>query len=155
MRRSNVRWIAIFSAMVCYGLALWLPAFSYVPFASAPLRIAYMPGWLPLVFGVVAVLFMEFAAFSFLANPVFIVAAFAYGFGKNKVAAQLAAASVSLGASFFPLSSMRPVFVPFSGQGEIINHPKSEAGFWFWMAAFFIVFSGALISHQREKRAKP
>ena|SRR5690348_4391697 len=97
MQQLNVRRITIFSATVCYGFALWLPAFSYVPFASTPLRIAYMPSWLPLVFGIVAVLFMEIAAFSFLANPVFIVAVFAYGFGKNKSAAQLAAASVEIG----------------------------------------------------------
>jgi ABC-type glycerol-3-phosphate transport system permease component len=113
-----------------------------------------MPGWLPLVFGGIAALFMQVAAFSTLANPIFLAALVAYGFGRNRISGILAATSIVIGASFFPLSWSYPVLIPFSGQGETLNHPEPMVGFVLWMMSFLVIFLGGTASYARQKLTK-
>lgn len=155
MHRLRLRRIVVFVATLLYMASLCLPAFSYIPFlTSSPTHIVYMPGWSPLIFGGVAALFMEVAAFSCLANPIFLVAVFAYGFGKDRISMWLAATSIVVGWIFFPLSAKQPVLIPFSGMGETLNHPKPMVGFYLWMASFLAIFLGALLSIFRQRRGK-
>jgi hypothetical protein len=155
MQRLSPRRIIIFVALGCYAASLCLPAFSYIPYlASSPPQTVYMPGWLPLVCGGIAALFMQVAAFSNLANPVFFAASLAYGFGKNRISATLAVISMLIGASFFPLSSSHPVLIPFSGRGETLNHPEPMIGFVLWMTSFLLIFLGSIASYTHQKLAK-
>lgn len=148
MRLVNLRLVTILAAGSCYAASIYLPAISYVPLLpSNPYgaNIAYMPGWFPLAFGWFAVIFLEFTAFTVLANPIFFASIIIFGIGKNLISALLAAVSIVLGVSFFALSRRHPVTLIFSAHGEALNHPKPMVGFFFWIAAFVIVLLGSIV----------
>lgn len=155
MLRLKPKRIAVLLAVVLYVSSLFLPAFSYVPFLGDARRpFSYFYGWAALPFGPVAMLFLEFAASAWAANPIFFGALLSSGFGRYRLSAILAAMSLAIGAAFFPLSALHPVIIPLSGEGETLNYPKPILGFYLWMAAFFVIFLTALIADYRQRHAK-
>ena len=147
MRLLSSRLFVISSAIALYGSSLYLPAFSYIPFLDKiPESIARMPGWAPLVFGAVAVLFAQVAAISFLANPSFFAAFIAYCAREYKLSEKCSAASFVLGLAFFPLDWIRPVMLLFSGEGETLNHPIPMIGYAVWMLTFLTTYLGAKVA---------
>jgi hypothetical protein len=153
MQRLRIRRIVIFVAILLYIGSICLPAFSYVPFLNSSQRgVSNFYGWAALPFAPVAMLFMELAAFAWLANPIFLSALITYGFGKDRISIALAAAAIAVGWAFFPLSVNQPVLIPFSGMGEMLNYPKPMVGFYLWIASFLAIFLGALLSIFRRRR---
>jgi hypothetical protein len=109
---------------------------------------------MPLAWGWIAVIFIQPPAFAWLANPCFLIAVRVFFKGGYTFSVWLTAACLVLGISFFLLSSLHPMLVVFSGNGQVLYNPQPKIGFAVWMAAFFLIFLGAMYFRKYEDKLK-
>ena len=150
MKTSTSRMIVIAVAISFFLAALCLPAFSHSDSPSGN-QFESIPGWMPLVWGWIAIIFIQPPAFAWLANPFFLAAIRDFYCGRYQSSMWLATTCMILGIGFFPMSSLHPMLVVFSGNGQVFYNPEPKLGFLAWMAAFFTVFFAALSFRRREK----
>lgn len=143
MQTSISRRIVIALAMGCFIASLCLPAFSHSDSPTGH-QIESVPGWMPLAWGWIAMIFIQPPAFAWLANPFFIISVWAFFKDRYVFSMWLTASCLVLGTSFFLLSALHPMLVVFSGNGLVLYNPQPKIGFVVWMAAFFLVFLGAM-----------
>jgi hypothetical protein len=158
MNAMTLRWMVIVAAMGFFIASLCLPAFSYVTHVPSDHVTSQVsstgPGWHLFATGWFAIIFLEPAAFSWLANVTFSSAVIVYALGSCRSSALLAVLSMLFDASFFPISNWAPATVLFSGQGEAFNHPRPELGFVAWMVSLVIILAGYALSHWRTLRMR-
>lgn len=153
MQTSTFRRIVIAVAIGCFIASLCLPAFSHSDSPSGR-QIESIPGWMPLAWGWIAMIFIEPPAFAWLANPFFVIAVRAFFKGRYTSSMWFTATCLVLGISFFLLSALQPMLVVFSGNGQVLYNPQPKIGFAVWMAAFFLVFLGAMYLRKHKGKLK-
>ncbi|HEY8683495.1 MAG TPA: hypothetical protein VIM06_10020 [Rhodanobacter sp.] len=157
MPSRKYRVIVIAVSLILFVVSLVLPAISYISGRPNLLDVGHPakgPGWIFLVFGWAAFVFVQVAAVAWVANVTFAASVISFARGRDRMAIRLTIISIVAGISFFPLSIYFPVLIPFSGQGETIYLPKPEIGFAAWVISFACVGVGAFFMNQREIQSR-
>jgi hypothetical protein len=145
MRPVTLQAVFLVAAAGCFITSLFLPAFSASDSELSAHQVTAAQGLTALTCGWIAIIFIQTPALAWLANPFFAFAFFEFWRGRYRSSMWLAVACMIFGASFFLFSMFQPMLMVFTGDGQILYHPKPELGFISWMASFLIVVVGGAV----------
>jgi hypothetical protein len=153
MTQLTLQRIALVAAAGCFIASLFLPAIYASNSQSNAMAAFPYQGLEAFAFGWIALIFIQTPAMAWLANPFFVFALGEFWRGKYRSSMWLALACLIFGSSFFLFSMFQPMAVVFTGDGQVLYHPRPGIGFIIWMISFLVIFlMGAFLGAPRKRR---